>query len=161
VPPGLREIRVGVADGQDSDVVVTEQGTASVQAGQVLLSAAGHQREVLARSGADPVAVAGMAEVGVAVDEGEPEAPATPQGRSGAEQDAAVAAQDDGQLSRIQQGAAPGGRAAAVGGQLRSVEDPVALLPAAAAIAGGVTQPASRAPVPASRPWSHSAPASL
>ena len=109
--------------------------------GQVGLPAPGHQGEVLARRRAHVGGVAGVPEVGVAVDEDQPD-PAADRlaepvhGQRRAEQDRAVSAQHQRELAPVDDGADPLGERQRVVGDLPGVAHPVAGAPVARVVPG-------------------------
>ena len=112
------------ADAEHHHVDVPEVRPAALDRGQVGLSAPGHQGQVLPGGRADVRGVAGVPEVGVTVDEDQPDPSAdglaeTVHRERRAEHDRAVPAEHDGELARVDDRADPVGQLPGVGGDRR------------------------------------------
>jgi hypothetical protein len=127
---------VVVPDAEDLDVALPHVRPQVLDVREVVLPAAGRQGQLLAAGRADARGVAGMAEVGGAVDHGDPVAPCAAQGERGAELDRAVTAQHHGELPGPHVSLDAVGELAGVRGDGLRVEHPVALFPAPAVVAG-------------------------
>jgi hypothetical protein len=129
------------ADAEHHHVDVPEVRPAALQRGQVGLSAAGDQGQVLAGRGAHIGRIARVPEVGMPVHEDEADVRADlfaepVHGQRRADQHRAVAAQDEREVARVLDRADPVGQPHRVSGDQVRVTDPVARLPVARVVPG-------------------------